>query len=405
VSPSARPAVLFLTHHLPWPARSGGRLREAQLLQRLSARFDIEVVAVSKVPELDCRHVEDATRHGVRARVFAAQAGGDHNAGPLTRRHAAPAARDYLAHRLRRSPVVVHVEGHYLLGLVPERVRPAVLLVEHNIESALFDQRAAYCTAPAERAHLLREGTRTCTDEVSAWRQVRIVGAVTEEDALAIRTAVPDADVRCLPNGADHLSTESYPLDEAQRAAARLLFVGDLRYEPNLHAARLLLEDIYPQILRRYPDVTLAIVGSDPPQWLVNAASRSPSLTVTGWVPDVAPWLDAARVVVCPLTIGGGVKVKVLEALARGCAIVATPIALQGLRHLLPGAALERCDAHSIADACAHLLTCPQERDRQRARAADAAQHLPSWDLAADTLANTWNELAATAAEATNARA
>jgi glycosyltransferase involved in cell wall biosynthesis len=387
--------VLFLTHHLPWPTRSGGRLREAQLLQRLSARFDIEVIAVSKVPVLDRQHVEEATRHGVRAQVFAAQANGDHNAGPLTRRHAAPAARDYLTHRLRHSPMVVHVEGHYLLGLVPEQVRPAVLLVEHNIESTLFEQRAAHCTVPAERANLLREAVRTHTDEVTAWRQVRIVGAVTDEDTLAIKTAVPDADVRCLPNGADHLNTKSGPLTAAQRAAARLLFVANLRYEPNLHAARLLLEDIYPQILHRCPAATLAIVGSDPPEWLVNAARHGSRVTVTGWVPNVAPWLDAAHVVVYPLTIGGGVKVKVLEALARGCAIVATPIALQGLRHLLPGAAVECPDAAAIADACARLLSCPRERDQQRARAAHAARHLPSWDLAANKLANTWNELAA----------
>lgn len=396
--------MLFLTHHLPWPTRSGGRLREAQLLQRLATRFDIEVVAVSKVPEFDCRHVGEAHRHGVRAQVFAAQAGGAHDAGPLTRRHAAPAARDYLNHRLRRSPTVIHVQGHYLLGLVPEQVRPAVLLVEHNIESTLFEQRAAHCTTPTERAEALREGARTRTDELTAWRQVRIVGAVTDEDAYAIRTAVPDADVRCLPNGADHLGHESGTLDAAQRAAARLLFVADLRYEPNLHAARLLLEDIYLQILHRCPSATLAIVGSDPPDWLVDAARRVPGVTVPGWVPDVAPWLDAAHVVVCPLTVGGGVKVKVLEALARGCAIVATPIALQGLRHLPPGAAVERSDAPSVADACVRLLTCPQERDQQRARATHAARHLPSWDLAADTLAGTWTELATTCAEVATAQ-
>lgn len=354
---------------------------------------------MSKVPEFDRRHVEDATRHGVRARVFATQAGGDQHAGPLTRRHTAPAARDYLAHCLRRSPLVLHVEGHYLLGLVPEQIRPAVLLVEHNIESVLFKQRVAHCTAPAERASLLREGACTRTDELRAWRQVRIVGAVTHEDVLAIRTAVPDADVRCLPNGADHLGTESGSLDAEQRAATQLLFVAGLGYEPNLYAARLLLEEIYPQILQRSPNVTLAIVGSDPPQWLVNASCSRPRVTVTGWVPDVAPWLDAAQVVVCPLTIGGGVKVKVLEALARGCAIVATPIALQGLRHLLPGAAVECSDAYSVAHACARLLTCPQERDQQRALATHAARHLPSWELAANTLASTWSELAATATE------
>lgn len=388
--------MVFLTHHLPWPARSGGRVREGQLLQRLSARFDIEVVAVSKVPEFDRRHVEEAIRHGVHARIFAAQAMEQDHVGPLTRRHAAPAARDYLAYRLRQPAMVVHVEGHYLLGLVPERVRPAVLLVEHNIESALFEQRAAQCPAPAERATLLREGARTRSDELTAWRRVRIVGAVTDEDADAISTAVPDADVRCLPNGADHLGTVSGPPDTALCESARLLFIANLGYEPNLHAARLLLAEIFPQILRRCPDATLAIVGSDPPAWLVKAGHREPRVTVTGWVPDVTPWLDAAHVVVCPLAVGGGVKVKVLEALARGCAVVATPIALQGLRHLPPGAVVECADAPALAEACARLLICRQERDRQRSRAIQASRHLPSWEVAADLLANTWSELTST---------
>ncbi len=392
--------MVLLTHHLPWPARSGGRVREAQLLQRLSARFDIEVVAVSKVPEFDRRHVEDATSHGVRARVFAAHAGAEDHVGPLTRRHAAPAASDYLAYRLRQPAMVVHVEGHYLLELVPERVRPAVLLVEHNVESALFEQRAARCPGPAERATLFREGARTRSDELTAWRRVRIVGAVTTEDADAISTAVPDADVRCLPNGADHLGRESCPPDTALREWARLLFISNLGYEPNLHAARLLLGEIFPQILRRCPDATLAIVGSDPPEWLVKAGNREPRVTVTGWVPDVAPWLDAADVVVCPLSVGGGVKVKVLEALARGCAVVATPIALQGLRHLPPSAVVECADAPAVAEACARLLACPQERGRQRARAVQAARHLPTWDLAADVVADTWSELASTIASA-----
>jgi len=401
VSSSARPVVVFLTHHLPWPARSGGRVREAQLLQRLSTRFDIEVVAVSKVSDFDSRHIEDATRYGVRARIFATQAMEQDHVVPLIRRHSAPAARDYLTYRLRQPAMVVHVEGHYLLGLVPEQVRPAVLLVEHNIESALFEQRAAQCPTPAERATLLREGARTRCDELTAWRRVRIVGAVTQEDADAISAVVPDADVRCLPNGADHLGTESSPPDTAFRESAQLLFIANLGYEPNLRAARLLLAEIFPQILRRCPDATLAIVGSDPPAWLVKAGHREPRVTVTGWVPNVAPWLDAAHVVVCPLTVGGGVKVKVLEALARGCAVVATPIALQGLRHLPPGAVMECADTPAVAEACARLLACPQERGQQRARAVQAARHLPSWDLAADVLANTWSELADTVASAT----
>lgn len=393
--PVCRPVVVFVTHHLPWPACSGGRVRESQLLQRLSARFDIEVIAVSKVPEFDRSHVAEATRHGVRARVFAAVNCGDTRFGPLTRRHAAPAAREYLAHRLPCPQVVVHVEGHYLLRLLPNHLWPRALLVEHNVESALFEQQAAQDPLPAQRAALLHDGALTRSDELAAWGRVRTVGAVTDEDTATIRAAVPNADVRCLPNGADHLGGAPDTLDVARRGSARLLFVAAFGYSPNVHAARLLLANVFPKILRRCPDTTLAMVGSNPPGWLVEAGRCEPRLTVTGWVPDVSPWLDAAEVVICPLTVGGGIKIKVMEALARGCAVVATPIALQGLRHLPPGAVVECADSTALADACVRLLRSPQRRDAQRARAAQAARYLPSWDLAADAVAGCWNEMAA----------
>lgn len=392
---AARPVVVYVTHHLPWPARSGGRVREAQLLQRLSERFDIEVIAISKVPGFDRSHVAEATRHGMRARVFAAVGCDDIRLGPLTRRHAALAAREYLTYRLADPDVVVHIEGHYLFRLLPNQVRRAALLVEHNVESALFEQLAAQHPESAQRAILLRDAARTRSDELAVWRWARTVVAVTDEDADAIRTAVPKADVRCLPNGADHLSSGTDILDMPRRESARLLFIAALGYGPNVHAARLLVTDIFPKILRRCPDATLAVVGSDPPGWLLDAALREPRLTVTGWVPNVAPWLDAAEVVVCPLTVGGGIKVKVLEALARGCAVVATPIGLQGLRHLPPGAVVECADIPTFVEVCVQLLCSRQQRERQRARAAQAAQHLPSWDLAADVLADTWNEIAA----------
>jgi hypothetical protein len=295
MAPAARPVVVLVTHHLLRPACGGSRVRESQLLQRLSAHFDIEVVAVSKVPDFDRNHVAEATRHGVRARVFAAADCGDTRLGPLTRRHAAPAAGKYLTHRLLGPQVVVHVECHYLLRLLPDHVRRTALLVEHNVESALFEQRAAQHPGSAQRAALLHDGALTRSDELAAWRQVRTIGAVTDEDTEAIRAAVPNADVRCRPNGADHLGEGSLTLSAAQRRSARLLFVAALGDEPNLHAARLLVADIFPKILRRCPNATLAVVGSRPPEWLMDAALREPRLTVTGWVPDVAPRSDAAH--------------------------------------------------------------------------------------------------------------
>ena len=156
------------------------------------------------------------------------------------------------------------------------------------------------------------------------------------------------------------------------------------------------MTEIVPAISMQCPDTTLAIVGPAPPRWLLSAARRHPSIRVPGRVPDVASWLDSADVVVCPLRIGGGVKVKMLEALARGCAIVTTPVGLQGLRQL-PAGTLVECDgAAAVAEACVTLLTYADRCDRHRALARQAAAQLPTWDQAAEIMADGWTCLAGT---------
>src|SRR5882724_10685092 len=92
--------VLYLTHHLPWPPLSGGRLREAELLSRLVPEFAIEVVAVSKVPDLDASHLHQAGRRRIEARIFPAEPSGPLGYSPLVRSHWSPPARRYLAGRV-----------------------------------------------------------------------------------------------------------------------------------------------------------------------------------------------------------------------------------------------------------------------------------------------------------------
>jgi glycosyltransferase involved in cell wall biosynthesis len=398
---SNRKRVLFLTHHLPWPPLSGGRVREAELLKRMTDRFDVEVVAVSKVPGFDAAHIAEAARYGIRALVFPTEPSGVSGCSPLVRRHWSPEARSYLAERVAsQEPPILHVEGHYLLNLLPPRARTMTLVVDHNIESSLYRQRAALAAVGPDRTRLLRQADLTERTERSAWDSAAIVVAVSDDDAQVIRTAVPNREVRVIPDGADHLRRRHH-VSDSQWERSGLVFVGNFGYQPNQDAARTLVADVFPAVLARCPDTTLAIVGPAPPGWLVDASRRQPRIRVTGWVPDVSEWLASAEVVVCPLMIGGGVKVKMLEALAMGLAVVTTSIGLQGLRYLPEDAVVECKDIDGVIEACITLLKSPARQHTLRARAAEAATRLPTWDQAARSLATIWTTLAVDAQRAT----
>ncbi|MFL6204490.1 MAG: glycosyltransferase family 4 protein [Acidimicrobiales bacterium] len=384
--------ALWITCHLPHPASSGGRLRELELLRRLAPAMDVELIAVSKTPEAD---VEAAQGFDLPARTTVVAAEADETARcAQVARHASRAATAAVADALtERTPDLVHVEGFYLMQHLPPAVDVPELLVDQNIEAALWAQRAAVATdVEAERA-ALAEARRCEAAEVAAWRRADLCAFVTEDDAELARSIAPDLRTRVVPDGADHLSPMTAGVLAPAPDRPTMCFVGNFAYEPNVDAARFLLTEVLPRVRREVPDVHLQLVGNAPPDWLRAEGDRS-GATVTGWVPSVTPYLATADVVVCPLRVGGGVKVKVLEALSVGAAVVTTPVGAQGLRTDLGAPLVVEPTATRVAGAVSSLLGDPQARHRLRAAARATARSMPTWDEAATSLSRCYAELA-----------
>ncbi len=197
----------------------------------------------------------------------------------------------------------------------------------------------------------------------------------TEEDAAIARADAGPSPVVVIPPGFDLPRA----LDPVGRDA-QVLFVGSFVHEPNVEAARRLATSIRPQVVATRPEARFVLVGADPPADLVHAQDET--LLVTGAVEDVTAHLDRAAVVVAPIREGGGIRVKVLEAVASGKALVASSRALAGLdvehdEHVL----VADSDAE-IAEAVSRLLADDRLRARLGASARAWAEARPGWDAA-----------------------
>jgi sugar transferase (PEP-CTERM/EpsH1 system associated) len=189
----------------------------------------------------------------------------------------------------------------------------------------------------AEGSHGLKrwlfrlEGRRLRRLEASLPRGATAVTLVSRHEADLYRGFCPADGVRAIPNGVDlEYFRPGEPAEKAELAAARCVFVGALDYRANLDGVRWFCEQVWPEVRRRRPGATFAVVGSNPGAAARRLAER-PGVELVGEVPDVRPHLAGAAVVVVPLRVARGIQNKVLEALAMGKAVVATPQALEGL--------------------------------------------------------------------------
>jgi glycosyltransferase involved in cell wall biosynthesis len=163
----------------------------------------------------------------------------------------------------------------------------------------------------------------------------RHVVAVSQADRAALERLLPAITGRAtvLPNGVDpeHWSREAdFPKMELAGSRKSLVFDGTMDFRPNVDAVLWFASEVWPRIRAEQPDSRFFIVGRNPAREVL-ALANTPGITVTGAVDDTRPWVAAASVYVVPMRMGGGVRLKVLQAMSMGCAIVSTPMGMEGI--------------------------------------------------------------------------
>ncbi|MBX5455399.1 MAG: glycosyltransferase [Thermogemmatispora sp.] len=212
-----------------------------------------------------------------------------------------------------------------------------LLILQHNLEYELL-----YRTYLAERSWLRRwyngrEYRLVKPRELACCQQAAAVLVASERERQLLQELLPQARVGVVPNGVDLSFFAPASTDEEE--GQRIVFTGSLDYYPNEQAVLCFARQCWPLIRERMPAAEWWIVGRNPPR-SVQRLARLPGVTVTGTVPDVRPYLARASVVVVPLRIGSGTRLKILEALAMKKAVVSTTLGAEGLavasgRHLL----------------------------------------------------------------------
>lgn len=377
--------ILMLTPSLPYPPHQGGALRNYGILHGLHAAGHQTTLLSfngnqqpSQPTPLDtlCQQVATvptpARSQSQRLRDMIASSQPD-----LIRRLASSAFRQKLIEILQSQTFdLVQFEGLEMAGYLPDvrQHQPSAKLcydahnAEYRLQENIFSVDRSDPRHWPAAAYSLVQARRIKHFEREVCRQVDCVLAVSDEDAEALRPFRADRRVAVIPNG---IFTSEYEGSAEQLDLGEnvLVFTGKMDYRPNVDAMLWFTADILPLIQKHVPDVRLYIVGQQPHRRL-EALRDNEHIALTGWVADVAPFLHAADVYVAPLRMGSGTRLKILEAMAAGCAIAATPLAAAGLPDEARSALIISEDAAQMAQAIISLL----QNKEQRAKLSDMAK-------------------------------
>lgn len=400
--------ALIVSSTVCYPPSAGNRIRMLNLMVRLARRHEVTFLCrggADAAEELQCR--EHLAGHGIDTVVvndpvppksgvrFGLQLAANllsplpysatlHDSEPL--RHAV------LEQASRRKVDLIQFEWFAHARGIRKATGIPTVVSAHDVVSVLWQRHWETEANPFKRLYIRQQWRKFERLEQQVYGEISRLVAASPVDAALFRSRYGVDHVEVIDNGVD---LDYFGSVQAERVPNQILFLGTLESRPNLDGIRWFLAEVFPRLRAAEPTAELCIVGRKPPEWLQQQARSLPGVKLQGDVADVRPFLGRCGVMVVPLRIGGGSRIKILEALATGMPVVSTRVGAEGLA-LHAGEHYVAADMpDTLADALAAAIRDPHAVQAQAARGRQVVRQHYDWDNLADQLGEVWESCAA----------
>jgi glycosyltransferase involved in cell wall biosynthesis len=397
--------VVIVDGDVSYPPTSGKRLRTLNLMLRLASRHRITYIARSSANTEENRTaaefladagiepvlVDDPIPTKSGAVFYARLAANVLSPLPYSVvTHDTPRMRNAVRSFAAENDVDLwQFEWTPYLAALSEHPKAKKVLVAHNVDSLIWQRTFETVKHPLKHWFIKQQWRKFKRFERRAFAEATRIVAVSSDDAALLHDEFHCPRVDVVENGIDRTMFEPVVPRHDPR---RILFLGALDWRPNLDAIRLLLDRVFPAVRIQEPRALLDIVGRNPSAWLAARVAQHPGVALHADVPDVRPFLAGSGMMTVPLRIGGGSRLKILEALACGLPVVSTRVGAEGLR-LDDGRHLTIVpDVDGMAQALVETIRQP---GRAAAQATEGRKHVLAeydWDELANKLEIVWEK-------------
>jgi len=397
-----RLSILYVSHLPASPPRFGAQARIHGLMTGLAQRHDLTALTLADA-EFDAEECRRHMQAYCRDVILLPNPNGQD--GPNKRilqlrsltsrqsferlRAAAPELQSTLNGILKSKRFdIVNLEFPYLGHLdfrqaPPGETPPALVIDSHEIAYDLARQFAETGATFFRRAYAGANWRKLRREELKSYRDADGVYLCSVADQHRLLEQVPGARTAVIPNAADVTYFQPRATDPAPDGRT-IVYFGLLSTAPNVDGVIHFVENIWPQIVRAHPDARLKIIGGKPPP--VLQALAGPRIELTGFVDDLRPHLAAAAAIVVPLRLGGGTRLKIVEAMAMGKAIVSTALGAEGIEAEPGRDIIIDDDPEKFAASVVRLLNTPALAAEIGQAARQLAVDRYSWSTASQNL-------------------
>lgn len=399
-----RPKILILTGALPYPLVTGAKIRTFNLMKILAREFDLSLLTII-TGAAEHNHISTIERAGIKCHALFKP--GLH--GTLKKSLDAVLSylsprpyltRHYCSRSYRRLLDTLHSQHHYdvihcdsismtanLQGLDQSRL----VLTAHNIEQMIWAGYAEHAGNPLTHAFYKNQYRKVRRLERRLDDVYGHIVTVSAHDKQVLQDHFAAERITVVENGVDPgIYENTIPVENR----AGIIFTGSLDWHPNLDGLNWFAHEVYPILRATQPGLQVKIVGRHPSKRLTDLLAGRTAMTLHADVPEIQPHLHAARVMMVPLRIGGGSRLKILEAMASGVPVVSTTKGAEGLE-VTPGEhLLIEDDPARFAEVLVNVMEDVDLNRRLAERGLELVKNRYSWEKVARPQADLWRRIA-----------
>lgn len=391
--------VLMLTPYLPFPLVSGGQIRTYNLLKQLSKTHDITLFSLIK-DEKEKEFLKDLAPYCKKIKLF------KRTRSPWSLRNILLALLTPYPFLVTRNwPLsmkkavkkeltaqdydLIHAETFYMMPNIPATDTP-IILVEQTIEYLGYQEYTRKAN-PLLRPLLAIDVEKIKYWETLYWKKADRLITMSDEDRVFIQKELndPTHNISVVANGVDleyfKKTKKNLPRNPT------VLFVGTFKWLPNIEAVDVIVNEIWPAVLKSIPAAKLKIVGFSPTS-RIKSYSRLPSIEVLGGIPDIRDAFASSHMLLAPILSGKGTRFKVLEAMVTGTPVVATSLAVEGIAVTPNENVLTADDSASLAELTIKVLTDQNLQQKLARNGMKIVVKNYSWDAIAKDLDRIYKE-------------